>query len=259
MGQYLNGHTGDASITVGQLRSLTVGISCRPYYVESLEGAQYLTNVPGLAFPGSQMAEDVGLSDLSPLSGLTNLISLDIHGNLVTDLAPLSGLSSLTYLDVSGNMIVDLSPLAGLGLMYLDASRGKPGTAQYFGSASHVNQIVDVSPLAGITSLGFIDLQGNQISDVSALASLPLIGVPCTPGASCYDLEDQRLSAAAEVGVGLPLPPVVGVGTLSWQVTQGDATIHDGTVDYPDAGTVALAFTDSGSTFAGTVTVTVTA
>ena len=39
-----------------------------------------------------------GITDLSPLSNLTNLEQLQIGGDAITDLSPLSGLTGLTWL-----------------------------------------------------------------------------------------------------------------------------------------------------------------
>ena len=40
------------------------------------------------------------VSDISALSGLSNLPSLRLHRNLVSDISPLTSLTSLTYLDL---------------------------------------------------------------------------------------------------------------------------------------------------------------
>jgi hypothetical protein len=63
-------------------------------------------------------ASDGLYSDLSPLAGLVDLVSLDISGPFnagkVTSLAALSGLKKLTWLDISDQPgVKDLAPLAG--------------------------------------------------------------------------------------------------------------------------------------------------
>ena len=61
------------------------------------------------------------LNDLSPLSGLTGLRTLELTENEITDISPLSGLTGLTELNLSENEIVDISPLSGLtGLLTLN-------------------------------------------------------------------------------------------------------------------------------------------
>ncbi|MBQ5331078.1 MAG: hypothetical protein J6F31_07495 [Oscillospiraceae bacterium] len=49
--------------------------------------------------------------DISFLSGLDKLKSLDIRGCLVSDLSPLKGLASLEKLDITDTSVTDLSPL----------------------------------------------------------------------------------------------------------------------------------------------------
>lgn len=54
-------------------------------------------------------------SDLTPLSGLTNMTELNLNDNTwVSDLSSLSGLTGLTTLRLSGTSVSNLSPLANL-------------------------------------------------------------------------------------------------------------------------------------------------
>ena len=62
-----------------------------------------------------------GITNLTPLAGLTELEALGLAGNSITDLTPLARLKELKALNLSYNRIVDLTPLAGLnGLQELD-------------------------------------------------------------------------------------------------------------------------------------------
>ncbi|WP_390885934.1 MucBP domain-containing protein [Lactiplantibacillus pentosus] len=79
----------------------------------SLEGLQYATNLTsiwlnsGLNAPGGYYNGDV--TDLSPLSGLTKLTSLNIQHNRVSDLSPIAHLTNLKELEVAYNNFADLS------------------------------------------------------------------------------------------------------------------------------------------------------
>ncbi|MCE6031261.1 MucBP domain-containing protein, partial [Lactiplantibacillus pentosus] len=79
----------------------------------SLEGLQYATNLTsiwlnsGLNAPGGYYNGDV--TDISPLSGLTKLTSLNIQHNRVSDLSPIAHLTNLKELEVAYNNIADLS------------------------------------------------------------------------------------------------------------------------------------------------------
>ncbi|MEW6497809.1 MAG: leucine-rich repeat domain-containing protein [Cyanobacteriota bacterium] len=98
------------------------------------------------------------ITDLNPLSGLTNLTQLNLHNNQITDLSPLSGLTNLTQLELPYNKIIDLSPLSGLtNLTQLNL---------------YYNKITDLSPLSGLTNLTQLDLGSNQINDLSPLSGL---------------------------------------------------------------------------------------
>ncbi len=54
------------------------------------------------------------LSDLTPLSGLTELETLVMHHNAIADIGFAAGMTSLQHLEATGNRITSLEPLAGL-------------------------------------------------------------------------------------------------------------------------------------------------
>ncbi|WOO91909.1 leucine-rich repeat domain-containing protein (plasmid) [Mollicutes bacterium LVI A0078] len=53
------------------------------------------------------------ISDITPLSGLTNLTYLYLYTS-ISDITPLSGLTNLTDLYLGNNSISDITPLSGL-------------------------------------------------------------------------------------------------------------------------------------------------
>jgi internalin A len=98
------------------------------------------------------------ISNLSPLSTLTNLTYLSLVGNQISDLKPLSNLTNLRHLGLSGNKISDLSPISKLeNLDFL---------------AINTNQIWDLNPLCNLTNLTALFLAYNQISDLKPLSQL---------------------------------------------------------------------------------------
>ena len=115
-----------------------------------------------------------GLSDLSPLAGLTDVEVLDLGGNAVDDLWPLTGMAGLEVLDLGGNAVADLSPLAGLAhLRVLDLSD---------------NAVADISPLAGLTALRRLDLSDNRVVDLRPLSELRGLEVLLLDGNRVADL-----------------------------------------------------------------------
>ncbi len=52
------------------------------------------------------------ISDIKPLSNLTNLTRLTFQHNKITDIKPLSNLTNLTWLQLDTNRITDIKPLS---------------------------------------------------------------------------------------------------------------------------------------------------
>ena len=104
-----------------------------------------------------------GVIDISPLSNLINLKTLDLSGNEIENLNPLSKLVNLKELSLWDNKIQDLIPLKSLiNLEYLELQE---------------NSFSDLTPLKELKnlkrlSIGFEDSSGNLL-DFSPLASLP--------------------------------------------------------------------------------------
>ncbi|EBF5152561.1 hypothetical protein FH008_15690, partial [Listeria monocytogenes] len=139
------------------------------------------------------------VSDLSALSNISSLKTLSIRNSQVSDLSPLSGLSNLEFLDITGNQVSDLSPLSGLNSMhsiYADNNQisevnlnGLTALTDFRADNNQIrnvdlcitnlfyltlnnNQISDLDFLAGPTALQNINMESNQISDISSLSNL---------------------------------------------------------------------------------------
>lgn len=88
-------------------------------------------------------------SDLSSLSGLVNLVVLDLLATGVSDLSPLVGLANLRSLSLSFTKVSELSSLAGLTNL---ESLSLWGT-----------RVSSVSPLAGIKELNIVGLPKERV------------------------------------------------------------------------------------------------
>jgi internalin A len=101
----------------------------------------------------------VSLSDLSPLSSMTSLKGLSIWGGRqIDDISPLASLTSLESVDLRGNFVKDLTPLSGLtSLKYIDVSG---------------NIVSDVVPLSGLTGLTELYVADNLIRDYTPLSAV---------------------------------------------------------------------------------------
>ena len=129
-----------------------------------LEHAHYLRelNLSGEYIEGEGTVNSNAIADLSPLSTLTQLISLNLSNIGISDISVLAGLTQLKRLYLWNNTIQDVSSLKGLTqLTSLDLDG---------------NVISDISALSGLTQLTSLDLRDNAISDVSPLVELNLTG-----------------------------------------------------------------------------------
>ncbi|MYH84112.1 hypothetical protein F4141_25795 [Candidatus Poribacteria bacterium] len=161
-----------------------------------------LTGLSNLSL-ANQAGFDLGVVNLAPLTGLTNLIRLSFHNITVSDLSFLSGLINLERISFANNGVSDLSPLAGLiNLKYIHTWGNPTSDFSFLTKLKKLekvdicggenvsdlsplasltalqelylvkNGISDVLPLAGLTELTRLNLAENDISDVSPLASL---------------------------------------------------------------------------------------
>ncbi len=124
------------------------------------------------------------VTDLSGLSGLSQLQYLNLFSNDVSDIAPLAGLSNLRRLQLGLNLVTDISPLSGLsllGTLWLADNRirdvtGLGGLTGLSSLSLRNNLVADIAPLSSLLQLDYLDLNHNSISDVSPLSSLLQLG-----------------------------------------------------------------------------------
>ncbi|MDD2647667.1 MAG: leucine-rich repeat domain-containing protein [Eubacteriales bacterium] len=96
--------------------------------------------------------------DFAPLKYCWNIKALDIGHNNISDLSFLSGLTELRILIIACDYIKDISPVANLTkLEYLEIFK---------------NQITDISPLEGLTNLIDLNICFNRIKDYTPLYGL---------------------------------------------------------------------------------------
>jgi internalin A len=84
-----------------------------------------------------------GISDLSPLSGLTNLTKLTLRENQIAEIRPLAELTNLSMLILSSNQITDVSSLARLTNLF---GLFLEGNAIPSDSSANAQPICPVSP-----------------------------------------------------------------------------------------------------------------
>ena len=98
------------------------------------------------------------VTDVSPLTELTNLQTLDLSNAKVTDVSPLAKLKNLQTLNLQNTKVTDISSLTGLkSLQTLFLS---------------YTNVIDVTPLTEFTNLQTLDLSNTRVVDVKPLAEL---------------------------------------------------------------------------------------
>jgi Leucine-rich repeat (LRR) protein len=125
--------------------------------IATILGLQYFTGLDTLAI-GPINNINHTFSDLTPISGLTRIKSLQFSKSNISDLSPLQNLSSLGELYLQNNQISNISilqSLTGLRTLWL------PG-----------NPIQNITPLQGLTNLTELWLNDCQVSTISALQNL---------------------------------------------------------------------------------------
>ena len=121
-------------------------------------------------------------NDLSPISTLTNLGRLYIGhaASQITDLTPLSGMTELEFLTLNRGNVADLSVLSKMArLRHLSLNNNRTSDLRPLSALSDLsslsltgNVVEDLSPLSDLSNLGSLYVSDNVIADISYLAGL---------------------------------------------------------------------------------------
>ena len=136
--------------------------------ISDLTGLEHATNLTVLELGPERVANEWrnsnSVSDLSPVTGLTQLRRLHLPNNSITDISPVVSLTNLTWLNLWGNSVPDLAPVEGLTKL----------TDLWLGD----NNISDLSPLVANTGLGSgdtVNVQYNPLSYLSIHTHIPVL------------------------------------------------------------------------------------
>ena len=181
--------------------------------IGDLEGIQFAINLEELWIEGARWDESARqwhhfneVSDLSPLSGLTKLVRLNVGGaanrldpsdNVIHDLSALADLSNLEDFQCWNCAVTDLTPLSGMSKL----------TALNMGSNDRLR---DLTPLSGLVGLERLWVYYCSVRDVAPLSDLT-------------NLEDLNLSYNAING---DIRPLSGLTKL-WSLRLSDADFGD--------------------------------
>ena len=135
------------------------------------------------------LADNPAITDLSSISGLSELTELDLTGTGVTDLSPIAGLTKLEELDLANPDLADLTPLMGLTnlkVLYLDdGSLSSSAITNLDALAGLVNleglyipstpNYTNLDALSGMTQLRELVMMGTRYSDINSIDSVDFL------------------------------------------------------------------------------------
>ncbi len=145
---------------------------------------------------------DTRVADLSPLAGTTSLRSLRCRNSQVADLTPLTRLTHLQSLDCARTPVADLSPLAGItSLQSLSCGYSQVADLTPLTRLIHLQsldcsgtQVADLSPLAGLIALQSLGCGATKVTDLS-----PLAGLAALRGLACWHSQVADLAPLAKL------------------------------------------------------------
>ena len=158
-----------AIITTTEMATLTE-LSAPNANITDLTGLEAAINLKWLDLGAAYVATEGrsvnsnSISNLSPLSDLTNLTRLDLDSNNISDISALGGLTDLVVLGLWSNTISDISALSGL--------------TNLFFVGLWDNHISDIAPL--VANVGFgqgeeVNVSENPLSETSINVHIPAL------------------------------------------------------------------------------------
>jgi len=124
------------------------------YISPSVQGLELLTNLKVLSFQSSP-----GLRDISPVSQMTSLVSLNLTGSSFYDTKMLQFLTNLRKLSLGYCSVYDISPLKNLT---------KLESLHIFGT-----QLYKLDGIEAFVNLTSLNMAASRIKDISLLSTLP--------------------------------------------------------------------------------------
>ena len=165
---------------ISDIRPLKGLVLLRLLYLDSNPLIDELTGIEDLTALRQLQISDNPITDITPLTRLTQLIELSLHQCQISDITPLADMTQLRALSAYSNQITDITPLSRLTQLYelavseCQISDISPlaNLTQLEALSAYSNQITDITPLASLTKLTSLHLYNNQISDITTLSRL---------------------------------------------------------------------------------------
>ncbi len=171
----LYGHSPDSIVYIDEVVSRwvedTIITSLSPVY-EILQQIAKTTEV--------NVAGDVNIENLYPLSELSELRFLDCSNTKVSDINPIRNLNKIKELNISGTDVTDISNLKYANVVQVFKADNTPisdiSVVSFFKDLNNLSlantKISDINPLAVCINLTTLNLSGTQITDLAPLTNL---------------------------------------------------------------------------------------
>jgi len=169
----------DGEITAGELASLT---ELKVDRLSTPTVTEY-SGQKNVAVPITKIADaHLKIKNLEGIQYCTNLFSLKIDRNEITDITPISNLKSLASVDFTDNLIEDISPISGLN--NLKVAKFRQNRIKSSGKLENLynlrlldlgdNRMQDITSISNLNKLEVLLLDQNEVSDIRPLENLPL-------------------------------------------------------------------------------------
>lgn len=171
--------------------------------------------------------------DLSPLSNLTKLRSLNLFNNAVDDITPLQGLNNLSELNLGENQITDIRPLCNLTNLTKLTLTGNP-IEDYSPTIKYYDNLIDKDFELSILQADEENIIGYKLN-LNGKVVLPY-GVKLSNGDIVFVEWDQEEIVGSNSGVEKVRGQIVdSQGEIYFECTIGDVE-EDFVVEFPDKG-----------------------
>lgn len=196
----INGFTVPANAsTLADLAKMNylTDLICNNVVVDSLSSLSGLTLLQSVDLSGSRIAA----GELSVLSTLPDLKTLNLSNCRLSNIAGLTGCPSLTVLHLSSNALRNLTPLSGITTLkelYLDHNAvvdlsALSGLEQLQKLDVSFNSIAATAPVSGLKNLNWLNVSNNQLA---ALAGTDKLSNLTYLNASANKLADVKVVAS---------------------------------------------------------------
>lgn len=153
--------------------------------LKDIKGLENITSLQKLYIANEELDDN----DIQILEPLVNLITLNISGNNIENIDVLSNFTNLQYLYFNKNKVRNIEPIDDMTFYELEFSD---------------NKVKDISPLSGHHTINNLNMNNNQIEDVSALSNILITGEQILSVTGQKITRTYEPDATGEVSIPLP-------------------------------------------------------